>query len=152
MVVKIVDRGFKRYKDSLVQLNSHKIVVGLFNVDDNILNKGIVNEFGTTQAGKNHNITIPERSFLRSTFNKNHKKVAKKFNDMVKLFSKTSVNVKQKMQSLGLEEEGEVRKTITNLRRPANAPSTIKQKGSSNPLIDTGEMRNRIASEVRKKL
>ena len=37
---------------------------------------------------------------------------------------------------------------IVSLRSPANAPSTIQGKGSSNPLIDTGRMRQSIDYEV----
>ncbi len=40
---------------------------------------------------------------------------------------------------------------ITSGKLAPNAPSTIRRKGSSNPLIDTGAMYNSITYEVRRK-
>jgi len=37
---------------------------------------------------------------------------------------------------------------IITLRTPPNAPYTIKAKGSSNPLVDTGQLKNSITYEV----
>ena len=54
----------------------------------------------------------------------------------------------RKLKLIGLEQEAETKKTLTDLRTPPNAPSTIKAKGSSNPLIDTGELRSKISSTV----
>jgi hypothetical protein len=43
--------------------------------------------------------------------------------------------------------QNDVRKAIRDLDSPPNAESTIKAKGSSNPLIDTGQMINSIRWE-----
>lgn len=43
---------------------------------------------------------------------------------------------------------GRMQRSMTDLRTPPNAPSTIKAKGSSNPLIDTGALRNSIAARL----
>ena len=43
---------------------------------------------------------------------------------------------------------GDVRRNITKLRTPPNAPATITKKGSSNPLIDTGTMRQSVRGRV----
>jgi hypothetical protein len=115
------------------------------------LTKAIVNEFGTTKAGKNNNIVIPERSFIRSTYNKQYKKVAKRFDQIFMSISKGNYNIIPKLKLIGLEQETETKKTITDMKTPANAPSTIAKKGSSNPLIDTGEMRSKVSNEVKNK-
>ena len=46
---------------------------------------------------------------------------------------------------------GIVQQSITELRDPPNAESTIKKKKSSNPLIDTGLYRQSISASVRSK-
>lgn len=46
---------------------------------------------------------------------------------------------------------GMIQQTIANGVSPANAPSTIARKGSSTPLIDTGQMRASIAWRIKKK-
>ena len=147
--VKIVDKGFHNYKKTFQKLNSKKIAVGLFaKVGDEVLTKAIANEFGA-RTGKNGNTIIPERSFIRSTYNKNVKKVARRFRQIVESISDSNVDGKLKL--IGLEQEAAIKQTITDLRSPPNAPSTIKAKGSSNPLIDTGEMRSKISSKLRRK-
>jgi len=150
VALKVIDKGFDNYKDAFKGLDSKKVAVGLFaKVGDEVLTKGIVNEFGA-RAGKNGNVVIPERSFIRSTYNKNIKKVARRFTQIAKSISDGNYNVNKKLKLIGLEQEAAIKQTIVDLRSPPNAPSTIKSKGSSNPLIDTGEMRNKISSELRK--
>jgi hypothetical protein len=148
VALKVIDKGFDNYKDAFKGLDSKKVAVGLFaKVGDEVLTKGIVNEFGA-RAGKNGNTVIPERSFIRSTYNKNVKKVTRRFTQIAKSISNGSYNVDRKLKLIGLEQEAETKKTLTDLKTPPNAPSTIKAKGSSNPLIDTGELRSKISSTV----
>ena len=52
------------------------------------------------------------------------------------------------LEQLGAMAVGEVQKYVTELDTPPNAPSTIRQKGSSNPLINTGALRQSITYEV----
>src|SRR5690606_5993627 len=58
------------------------------------------------------------------------------------------LDAKQIMARVGEEAEGAIRQYITDLDSPPNKPSTIKRKGSSNPLIDTGNMRQSVTSSV----
>lgn len=153
MTIKEIDNGYTKYRESIAELHNSVIQVGLFaEVGDEVLTKAIVNEFGTTQAGRNKNITIPERSFIRATYNKQYKKVAKRFTQIFESISKKRYDVKAKLKLIALEQSSATQETITNFKSPANAPSTIKKKGSSHPLIDTGEMRSKITSKVSKKI
>jgi hypothetical protein len=152
MEVKVIDHGFDKYKKAIEELHSKQIQVGMFaKVGDKVLTKAIVNEFGTTQAGKNNNVTIPERSFIRSTYNRQYKKVGKRFDQIFVSISKGNYNIIPRLKLIGLEQETETKKTITDMRTPENAESTIAKKGSSHPLIDTGEMRSKISHEVKNK-
>ncbi len=45
------------------------------------------------------------------------------------------------LDQIGAFAAGATQQYITDLKTPPNAPSTIAQKGSDNPLIDTGSMR-----------
>jgi hypothetical protein len=152
MTIKVVDHGYDKYKKAIIELNSNKIQVGLFaEVGDEVLTKGIVNEFGTNKAGKNKNITIPERSFIRSTYNKQFKKVSKRFGQVFTSISNRQYNVKEKLKLIGIEQEAATKQTITDMKAPENSESTITKKGSSHPLIDTGELRSKISNIVKKK-
>jgi hypothetical protein len=57
-------------------------------------------------------------------------------------------DMRRTLSRLGLMAQGHVQESIVNLDTPPNAASTIKAKGSSNPLIDTGEMRQAVTFKV----
>ncbi len=57
-------------------------------------------------------------------------------------------SVEKALGQLGAFFKGKVQKKMVDLSTPANAPSTIKAKGSSNPLIDTGFLRQSIKEKV----
>lgn len=52
------------------------------------------------------------------------------------------------LDAIGAVTAGEVQQYMTDLREPPNAPYTIEQKGSSNPLIDTGALRASVTYKV----
>ena len=89
-------------------------------------------------------ITIPERSFLRSWVDQNRKKIKKVTLDLYKKVLDGNLGGKQALALLGAYAEGGIKKQITNLDKPENHPFTVKQKGSSSPLIATGGMRSAI--------
>lgn len=103
-----------------------------------------VQEFGTNRAGINHNITIPSRPWMRSWFDKNKNRITKKMEQLYTFILTRKLKAKQALKILGEWAQGELRKSIRDLKSPPNAPSTIRQKGSSNPLIDTGQMMNTV--------
>lgn len=48
------------------------------------------------------------------------------------------------LEQMGSLAEGHVKQYMTDLRTPPNAQSTVDKKGSDNPLIDTGALRQSI--------
>lgn len=52
------------------------------------------------------------------------------------------------MDQVGALAVGSTQEYILNLSSPPNSPSTIKKKGSSNPLIDTSNMIQSITYEI----
>lgn len=57
-------------------------------------------------------------------------------------------DVRSALVDLGHEMEGELRESIQQTNSPPLRPGTIKRKGSSKPLVDTGRMLNSIVSKV----
>ena len=55
------------------------------------------------------------------------------------------------LNKIGVVAVGNVQKYMTELRTPPNAASTIKQKKSSNPLIDTGQLRQSVTFSITNK-
>lgn len=52
------------------------------------------------------------------------------------------------LEKIGVVAVGKTQQFMTKLKTPANSPITIKRKGSSNPLIDTGNLRQSVTSSV----
>jgi hypothetical protein len=102
----------------------------------------------TKKVIKSFEIVIPERSFLRSTVIEKKKLinefVAKQFIEFIG--AKQSLN--QSLNRIGLLVVSMVQQKIRKGPFKANAPSTIRQKKSSRPLINTGRMRQSISHEL----
>lgn len=134
---------------SLRELGGYGIEVGIFGSDDSFYAMiAGVHEFGITIQKETGTIVIPERSFLRSTFDEN---VNKWFNFVKKQIDKLikgQISARTLCERLGTLMVADIQKKITTLDTPPNAPSTIAKKGSSNPLIDTGGMRMRVTYRV----
>ena len=101
------------------------------------------NEFGTSK--------IPERPFLRAGVRSNVRRIKSVATEAVKAVNAGEIGIEDASELVGQEAEAGVKEYITALSSPPNAPSTIRKKGSSNPLIDTGLLRQSINYEVRSK-
>jgi hypothetical protein len=105
---------------------------------------GAIHEFGS-QDGR-----IPERSFMRSSVDASGSELER---IIEKLVGKITDGKMQTTQALGVVGEFVKGKMISRINSgipPANAPATIARKGSSQPLIDTGQMKNSIEWQVGK--
>lgn len=91
-------------------------------------------------------LKIPMRPFFRNAITKNSKKWFAILGDELK----TSGNAEFALNRLGEIAKGDIMQSITAIKTPPNAESTIKQKGSSNPLIDTGFLRASVNYKVTK--
>lgn len=103
----------------------------------NLASLAAVLEFG--------NERIPSRPFLRQTLAENQEKYTALF---VKLFE-SGVSIDQIYEQIALIAQGDVQQNIVNGKWTANAPSTIKRKKSSKPLIDTGKLRQSVRGVVK---
>jgi len=85
-------------------------------------------------------IHIPERSFLRTGYDKYRDDVMKKGQVLVKQVADGKMTPRGCMQAIGMELASKIKDYAIELDSPANHPFTTEQKGSSNPLVDTGDM------------
>lgn len=100
------------------------------------------NELGT--------VNMPSRPFLRKSVDENEGKInsflQSKKDDLV-----SGVSAEQVLKEIGLFQKDLIQEKITNGSFAPNAESTVKKKGSSKPLIDTGRMRQSVNYEIKKK-
>lgn len=127
----------------------YKVKVGVINggdwkaSDENITvaGYGYINEMGSVKSN------IPQRSFIRSPLSlhlkENIKKYKQKYIDLI--FKKRKI--KEAYELLGVNCKNIILQAFSDANGGAwapNSPLTIKRKGSSRPLIDTGRLRKSI--------
>ena len=101
-----------------------------------------VHEFGSPSQG------IPERPFLRVAVQRNRQKYVRLNRiNLVKML-RGQATVDQALRQLGEMAKGDVQTEIRSGDFAPLKPATIKRKGSSRPLIDTGQMVQSIAWEL----
>lgn len=93
-------------------------------------------------------VVIPERSFVRSTYDENLSKWTelcfKKVTDIV-----TGDGTADEVgQALGKRMQKDIRTKIKQMKTPHNSPLTVARKGHDNPLIDTGKLVEAVRYKV----
>lgn len=118
---------------------------------------GVPSEKGTgRKAGKGNTVTIPERSFLRGTYDQEKIKIyAMIAKNKLNIAKKGTSYLDRNLKRIGEYFVGKVRRRIANKDFTPNAPSTIKQKtkgkgGETTPLVDTGRLRQSITYRLAK--
>lgn len=81
-------------------------------------------------------IKIPERSYIRSSFDEHKDDIEKTGEELLKLVMDGVLSPRQFYEMLGQTAEDTIRDYLVNeVKEPPNAPLTIENKGSSNPLV-----------------
>lgn len=93
-------------------------------------------------------VKIPERSFIRSGFDERLPNIENKAIMLLKQVLLMKISVGNYYDLLGEYIAGQLKDYMTELDSPPNSPVTINNKGSSNPLIDTGRLRQSIDYKV----
>lgn len=101
---------------------------------------GFIHEFGS--------ITVPERSFIRSTMKENKKQIIKMQESFMRKIVFGEMTKEKALGLIGAFLAGKISEKIVAIKTPPNTPETIAKKGSSNPLIDTGQLKNSITWSV----
>lgn len=141
------DFGLKKFFQRLKVFDGLEVVVGIPKEAGSQEREG-----GTTLAeiAATHEFgagNIPQRSFLRATFDIHEKKYASILEKATAKVLKNA-NPKQALFVLGETARRDVVTRINEGIPPPNAPLTIARKGSSLPLVDTGMLRNSITAVV----
>lgn len=89
---------------------------------------------------KTTHIHIPERSFLRTGFDENVDDVKKKAALLMAQVLDGNMSARGFFTAVGLDLSSKIKDHARDLSSPANHPFTIERKGSSNPLVKSGDM------------
>lgn len=137
--VRIIDRGWKKIKTDVEQLRGRGVKVGLMAggpVQDGVpvVQYAAYNEWGTA--------TIPARPFMRKTADDAERPLGGFASGLARNVLNGRMTANQVLDGLGVWYQARIRATVRSSQSWAapNAPSTIKAKGSSVPLIDHSVM------------
>lgn len=97
-----------------------------------------VNNFGSADG------VIPPRPFLAPAIEKGAPVYQRLAEVMIPKVLAGEMTMTTLLEQMGNLAEGHIKQEITDLKTPPNAASTIAAKGSDNPLIDTGSLRQSI--------
>lgn len=143
--------GLKVLEARIREMGKKKVVVGVPAATNDVRDDGLSN--ATIAAAHEFGVPghIPERSFLRSTLNENKDKATKLLIRELKGDISQGDFSGRAFAIVGENLSGEVKRKIQSGIEPALDPETVRRKGSSKPLIDTGNLLQSITYEVRDK-
>ena len=144
--VKVIDRGWNQLKRGLKNIDNIVVDVGVQAGEaaedgQDMASIAAYNEFGTEK--------IPSRPFMRDSFDENLGRIEKFSQSAIMRAVMGQVSFMQSMHLVGQTTTGIVQRKIVAGPWTPNAPSTVAQKGSDRPLIDTGSLRQSIRHIVR---
>ncbi|KAB8139269.1 hypothetical protein F9U64_01195 [Gracilibacillus oryzae] len=93
-------------------------------------------------------VTIPERSFIRSTYDEEENKLVRLADRLLVQVLEGNLTVENYYGRIGEYLISKIQATMKNMSSPPNSGATSEAKGSSNPLIDTGRLRQSITWRV----
>ena len=101
---------------------------------------GSIQEFGVPDKSP----PIPSRPFTRQWFDGNLAKTKNKSRKILENILDGNITVKEGLEELGFYGATGIKQSIVQLKKPPNAPMTIRKKGFDDPLIETGQMRDTV--------
>lgn len=152
---KVKDDAFPSMKKNLKEINGEGVEVGVLKGEHAWL--ASIHEYGCDipvtpkmrvflhanglHLSKNTtHIHIPERSFLRTGYDKSRDDVMKKARLMLADVASGNMEASAVYKGVGLELSSKIKEYAVGLNSPGNHPFTTDRKGSSNPLVDSGDM------------
>lgn len=153
--VKVDDHVFRELRAKIANIAKAYVKVGVLEANGSAEVDGgdgltmaelaAIHEYGAPRAG------IPARSFIRNTFS-DSEGAAKLKAFMVRTAKgliQEKLEVAQALNQLGAFAQSLIKKRIKEHIPPPLKPATVKRKGSSTPLVDTGQLINSITWEIK---
>ena len=163
-ILEETDHGLKRILEETEKFKESYVCVGFFEGETHKALDGgediplaaiaAVHEYGVTINngwGKGIKIVIPERSFIRAWANEHKQEIGEVIGELYNKVLTGELNAQKALQLLGQYGVAGIKKKIDVGPFVPLADSTLlkREHGGSKPLIDTGQMRNSVRSEVR---
>jgi hypothetical protein len=106
--------------------------------------------FGVNLRGDTNAINIPERSFIRASFDTGQEQLAKTVKNAFGKVIRGDKTAQQAMEEIGLLAAQMTQMFINEGNvKPPNSELTLDRKSQKTPLVDSGRLVNSITFEVR---
>lgn len=137
--VKAMKNGDAYVKAGVLGSTSKREETGIDNV-----RLATIHEFGSPEAH------VPERSFIRQPFDAHREAYFEMVRRLVAAIYEGKADIRQGLGRIGLKMTQDQRNRILKGAGvpPPNAPSTVEKKGSSRPLVDTGQLLRSLTHAV----
>jgi hypothetical protein len=153
----IKDLGLKDYTDNVESLKSMFIKAGYPEAGEIAApedgKEGIydLDEMITIVMAHEFGLGVPERSFMRAAIDENIVAIEKTKERLFDRVALGKMTADQAMSALGSYAVGIIRKKIIDGPFEKLKEATIKAKGSSKPLVDSGQMKNTVQFVIQRK-
>ena len=166
----VIDKGWNNIKKEIKSLSKSQIKNGLFGdgpPKNNPAYRGMIHEYGVAinvtpkMRGFLHSIgihikqstgqiVIPSRPFMRSGFDKGLKKLKQLIDYNYGLLIENKITTWDFLNRVGVFHADQLRQSLDKGPWKKLHPVTAERKGSSQPLVDTGEMMREIKHKIEK--
>lgn len=150
MTVRVRDNGAARLRAALRARAASAVEVGVLGADaakaydegDEPITVADVARWAEFGLGQ------PRRSWLKDTIEIKRAELLERMRAEAQAVARGERTKPEALTRIGLWIEGEIKQRIANGIDPPNAETTIERKGSSTPLIDTGQLRSSITHRL----
>lgn len=148
--VRDTDRGYEAMTKAIFGLQRPQVGVGIFEAGGQapagrgvtLIEVAVWNEFGTEDGH------VPGRSFLRAWFDENVDLAKETLTKLLQAVIAGKLSKENALNQFGLWLQAQVQARIARGIPPENRPSTVRKKGSSKPLVNTGQLRSSITFAI----
>lgn len=131
--------GFQAGKKTAKKRQGKKVV----DSEVDLLDVAAFNELGTSRA--------PSRPFMRQSVDDHEREIVAFCEAKIRALCSGRTSAEQILKELAVFQKGLIQQTIVDGSFAPNAPSTVRKKGSSQPLIDTAHMRQSVMTIIDRK-
>jgi len=110
--------------------------------------RGFLHHIGIHLRPETTHIDIPERSYMRSTIDGKQSEIDNMVRNQVINVVAMRTTAHTALGRIGDYVTGLIQRRITQLDTPPNHPVTMERKGSTNPLISSGRLRQNVTWRV----
>jgi hypothetical protein len=147
--VKVRDKGYNALLKRLVKKKPTKVTVGIHEAEGSEAHGD--GGASTAEVAEIHELGlgVDQRSFIAGWVDENEGEIEGQLRQLGEAVIKgTIASPEQAMERFGLHAVGGMQKRMAAGIEPELADSTVAAKGSSTPLIDSGQMRSAITHKV----